>query len=65
MVELIIIVFLLGFTVGFFTGRKLGFQRGWRVCRAEYPLELKEEALKNGLCPICHTKNEQLFAGKS
>jgi len=51
----ILIILLTAVLAGYAAGRRAGLREGCRAGLAEAPLQLKENALLKGECPICGT----------
>lgn len=49
------VLILLTLCCGYFLGRHCGWQEGLAEGKALAPLELRVEALNNGVCPLCQT----------
>ena len=44
---------LVALLVGFASGRRMGFRSGLNEGRALARIELREQSLRRGVCPIC------------
>lgn len=54
--ELLILVLLAvvaALFLGYAAGRRTGLMQGQRIGKAQAPLSLRRQALKNGQCPVC------------
>jgi hypothetical protein len=50
-------VLLLCLLIGYSTGRRIGYSRGLSEGRVRSRIELREESLRKGGCPICDCKS--------
>lgn len=61
----LILVGLTIFLLGFWIGRKVGVEEGFKSGLEQAPMEIKRRSLETGHCLICGViKNFQDFAGK-
>jgi hypothetical protein len=49
----LVLVLLLCVLIGFSTGRRLGYRTGLKDGQALTKIELREDSLRKGVCPIC------------
>ncbi|MGZ4106920.1 MAG: hypothetical protein ACXVOI_07640 [Tumebacillaceae bacterium] len=50
---LLVLVLLLTVLIGFSTGRRHGYRTGLKDGQALTKIELREDSLRKGACPIC------------
>ncbi|QQE80976.1 hypothetical protein [Alicyclobacillus sp. SO9] len=56
----VFVVFLVGLLFGYMTGKKSGMKISNRRARAAAALELRQESLRDGVCPTCDRSAEDM-----